>query len=131
MDCPPSRLPPSPAQIASMVSNTERSCPNTTIGEMNEEILDRPTSNLEFWFFLKFMILCNAYKIKSWVIPAWFVFCHTYIFTNKLSQVNYCECFFTIIMMIIMMEKIPIQFEWIQNFVTVRIVINNSTVLIH
>lgn len=36
---------------------------------MNEEILDRPTSNLEFWFFPKFVILCNAYKIKSWVIP--------------------------------------------------------------
>jgi hypothetical protein len=36
---------------------------------MNEEILDRPKSNLEFWFFPKFVILCNAYKIKSWVIP--------------------------------------------------------------
>nr|YP_010177296.1 hypothetical chloroplast RF19 [Salix gordejevii]QSQ86996.1 hypothetical chloroplast RF19 [Salix gordejevii] len=36
---------------------------------MNEEILDRPTSNLEFWFFPKFVILCKAYKIKSWMIP--------------------------------------------------------------
>nr|UKS08865.1 hypothetical protein RF1 [Salix eriocephala] len=36
---------------------------------MNEEILDRPTSNFEFWFFPKFVILCKAYKIKSWMIP--------------------------------------------------------------
>nr|QJE37166.1 hypothetical protein RF1 [Salix triandra] len=36
---------------------------------MNEEILDRPTSNLEFWFFPKFVIFCKAYKIKSWMIP--------------------------------------------------------------
>nr|YP_010266434.1 hypothetical chloroplast RF19 [Xylosma congesta]UIE10236.1 hypothetical chloroplast RF19 [Xylosma congesta] len=36
---------------------------------MNEEILERPISNLEFWFFPKFVILYNAYKIKSWVIP--------------------------------------------------------------
>ena len=36
---------------------------------MNEEILDYPTSNLEFWFFSKFVILCNAYKKKSRVIP--------------------------------------------------------------
>ena len=36
---------------------------------MNEEMLDHPTSNLEFWFFPKFVILCNTYKIKSWVIP--------------------------------------------------------------
>nr|QGU84641.1 hypothetical chloroplast RF19 [Scolopia chinensis] len=36
---------------------------------MNEEILDRPISNLEFWFFPKFVILYNAYKIKSWMIP--------------------------------------------------------------
>jgi len=30
-----------------------------------------------------------------------------------------------------MMEKILIQFEWIQNIIIVWIVINNSTVLIH
>jgi len=36
---------------------------------MNEEMLDHPTSNLEFWFFPKFVILCITYKIKSWVIP--------------------------------------------------------------
>nr|YP_010044962.1 hypothetical protein RF1 [Dianyuea turbinata]QPF96166.1 hypothetical protein RF1 [Dianyuea turbinata] len=36
---------------------------------MNEEILNHPISNFEFWFFPKFVILYNAYKIKSWVIP--------------------------------------------------------------
>lgn len=38
---------------------------------MNEEILNRPISNLELWFFPKFVILYNAYKykIKPWVIP--------------------------------------------------------------
>jgi hypothetical protein len=27
---------------------------------MNEEMLDHPTSNLEFWLFPKFVILCNT-----------------------------------------------------------------------
>nr|YP_010733630.1 hypothetical protein RF1 [Rhodotypos scandens]WEG92899.1 hypothetical protein RF1 [Rhodotypos scandens] len=36
---------------------------------MNEEILSRPISNLELWFFPEFMILFNTYKIKPWVIP--------------------------------------------------------------
>nr|ADD30919.1 putative RF1 protein [Liquidambar styraciflua] len=36
---------------------------------MNEEILSRPISNLEFWFFSEFVLLYNAYKIKPWVIP--------------------------------------------------------------
>ena len=35
---------------------------------MNEEILDCFILNLEFWFFLKFVIFCNVYKIKLWVI---------------------------------------------------------------
>nr|YP_009699358.1 Ycf1 [Alangium chinense]QEJ87211.1 Ycf1 [Alangium chinense] len=37
---------------------------------MNEEILNRPISNLEFWFFQEFVLLYNAYKIKPWVIPS-------------------------------------------------------------
>jgi len=45
---------------------------------------------------------------------------------NKVSQVNYSEFFFKIIMMIIITKKILIQFEWIQNVVIVRILINNS-----
>nr|AUG62387.1 Ycf1 [Alnus maritima subsp. oklahomensis] len=36
---------------------------------MNEEILSRPISNLELWFFPEFVILYNTYKIKPWVIP--------------------------------------------------------------
>lgn len=36
---------------------------------MNEEILSRPISNLELWFFPEFVLLYNAYKVKSWIIP--------------------------------------------------------------
>nr|YP_010141275.1 hypothetical chloroplast RF19 [Rubus xanthocarpus]QQK91435.1 hypothetical chloroplast RF19 [Rubus xanthocarpus] len=36
---------------------------------MNEEILNRPISNLEHWFFPEFFILYNLYKTKPWVIP--------------------------------------------------------------
>nr|WKV26342.1 hypothetical chloroplast RF1 [Paeonia delavayi var. lutea] len=36
---------------------------------MNEEILNRPISNLELWFFSEFVLLYNAYKKKTWVIP--------------------------------------------------------------
>lgn len=36
---------------------------------MNEEILNCPISNLERWFFREFLLLYNAYKIKSWFIP--------------------------------------------------------------
>nr|YP_010689557.1 hypothetical chloroplast RF1 [Eustigma oblongifolium]WBR74661.1 hypothetical chloroplast RF1 [Eustigma oblongifolium] len=36
---------------------------------MNEEILSRPISNLEPWFFPEFLLLYNVYKIKPWVIP--------------------------------------------------------------
>uniref|UniRef100_A0AAU6N1C5 Protein TIC 214 n=1 Tax=Argentina polyphylla TaxID=3121460 RepID=A0AAU6N1C5_9ROSA len=36
---------------------------------MNEEILNRPISNLERWFFPEFLILYNLYKTKPWVIP--------------------------------------------------------------
>nr|QID91461.1 hypothetical chloroplast RF19 [Cercidiphyllum japonicum] len=36
---------------------------------MNEEILNRPISNLGLWFFPEFVLLYNAYKMKPWVIP--------------------------------------------------------------
>nr|YP_009503996.1 hypothetical chloroplast RF19 [Xylocarpus moluccensis]AXA07456.1 hypothetical chloroplast RF19 [Xylocarpus moluccensis] len=38
---------------------------------MNEEILSRPlsTSNPEPWFFPELGLLCNAYRIKPWIIP--------------------------------------------------------------
>nr|YP_009571006.1 hypothetical protein RF1 [Quintinia verdonii]QBC69512.1 hypothetical protein RF1 [Quintinia verdonii] len=38
--------------------------------EMNEEIVNRPISNLELWFFSEFVLLYNAYKIKPWIIPS-------------------------------------------------------------
>nr|YP_009698083.1 Ycf1 [Cornus peruviana]QEJ85090.1 Ycf1 [Cornus peruviana] len=37
---------------------------------MNEEILNRPISNLEFWFFPEFLLLYDRYKIQPWVIPS-------------------------------------------------------------
>nr|YP_010371821.1 hypothetical chloroplast RF19 [Magnolia cubensis]UOU86740.1 hypothetical chloroplast RF19 [Magnolia cubensis] len=36
---------------------------------MNEEMLHRPISNLEPWFFSEFVLLYDAYKIKPWIIP--------------------------------------------------------------
>nr|YP_009967834.1 hypothetical chloroplast RF1 [Sida szechuensis]QMX76750.1 hypothetical chloroplast RF1 [Sida szechuensis] len=36
---------------------------------MNEEILSRPISNLELWFFPEFGLLYNTYKVKPWIIP--------------------------------------------------------------
>uniref|UniRef100_A0AB39U3J4 Protein TIC 214 n=1 Tax=Hydnocarpus kurzii TaxID=3240908 RepID=A0AB39U3J4_9ROSI len=40
---------------------------------INEKILNRPISNFELWFFPKFVILYNTYKIKPWVIPIKFL----------------------------------------------------------
>nr|YP_009695707.1 Ycf1 [Caiophora cirsiifolia]QEJ82289.1 Ycf1 [Caiophora cirsiifolia] len=37
---------------------------------MNEEIVNRPISNLEFWFVPEFVLLYNVYKMKPWVIPS-------------------------------------------------------------
>nr|YP_010756892.1 hypothetical chloroplast RF1 [Kleinhovia hospita]UNV38610.1 hypothetical chloroplast RF1 [Kleinhovia hospita] len=48
-------------------SNKKRS-PFDWMG-MNEEILSRPISNLELWFFPEFVLLYNAYKVKPWIIP--------------------------------------------------------------
>nr|WGT74826.1 hypothetical chloroplast RF1 [Sanguinaria canadensis] len=36
---------------------------------MNEEILNRPVSNLEPWFFPEFLLLYDAYKVNPWIIP--------------------------------------------------------------
>nr|YP_010715332.1 hypothetical protein RF1 [Myricaria rosea]WDE23705.1 hypothetical protein RF1 [Myricaria rosea] len=36
---------------------------------MNDEILNRPISNLDLWFFPEFVFFYNAYKQKPWVIP--------------------------------------------------------------
>ncbi|XVF42929.1 hypothetical protein PTKIN_Ptkin02bG0000200 [Pterospermum kingtungense] len=48
-------------------SNEKRS-PFDWMG-MNEKILSHPMLNLELWFFLEFVILYNAYKVKRWIIP--------------------------------------------------------------
>nr|WRW10954.1 Ycf1 protein [Gleadovia mupinensis]WRW10957.1 Ycf1 protein [Gleadovia mupinensis] len=37
---------------------------------MNEKMLKHPLSNLESWFFPKFVLLYNAYKMKPWFIPS-------------------------------------------------------------
>nr|UEV65598.1 hypothetical protein RF1 [Meconopsis betonicifolia] len=36
---------------------------------MNEEILNRPISNLQLWFFPELLRLYDAYRIKPWIIP--------------------------------------------------------------
>nr|QHE65543.1 hypothetical chloroplast RF1 [Peganum harmala]QWC55091.1 hypothetical chloroplast RF1 [Peganum nigellastrum] len=48
-------------------SNQKRTCFDWM--GMNEEILSRPISNLELWFFPEFVLLFNAYKMKPWIIP--------------------------------------------------------------
>nr|ARK37799.1 hypothetical chloroplast RF19 [Hevea brasiliensis] len=40
---------------------------------MNEEIKNCLISNFELWFFRKFVILYNTYKIKPWAIPIQFL----------------------------------------------------------
>nr|WOC30747.1 hypothetical chloroplast RF1 [Thymus quinquecostatus] len=37
---------------------------------MNEKMLKRPISNLEFWLFPEFVFLYKAYKMKPWFIPS-------------------------------------------------------------
>nr|YP_010503879.1 hypothetical chloroplast RF1 [Chrysosplenium serreanum]UXE32428.1 hypothetical chloroplast RF1 [Chrysosplenium serreanum] len=36
---------------------------------MNEQIRNRPISNLKLWFFPEFVLLYNSYKMKPWFIP--------------------------------------------------------------
>nr|YP_010503468.1 hypothetical chloroplast RF1 [Chrysosplenium uniflorum]UXE32017.1 hypothetical chloroplast RF1 [Chrysosplenium uniflorum] len=36
---------------------------------MNEQIRNRPISNLKLWFFPEFALLYNSYKMKPWFIP--------------------------------------------------------------
>nr|QBE87786.1 hypothetical chloroplast RF1 [Phaulothamnus spinescens] len=55
---------------------------------MNEEILSRPISNLEFWFFPEFVLLYNAYKMKPWVIPINFLFSNFNVSENFSENIN-------------------------------------------
>ncbi|KAJ0016713.1 hypothetical protein Pint_11276 [Pistacia integerrima] len=36
---------------------------------MNNKILNSLTSNWELWFFLEFVLLFYAYKMKPWITP--------------------------------------------------------------
>nr|YP_009569824.1 hypothetical protein RF1 [Deeringia amaranthoides]QBC67348.1 hypothetical protein RF1 [Deeringia amaranthoides] len=55
---------------------------------MNEEILSRPISNLEFWFFSEFVLFYNAYKIKPWIIPINFLFSNSNVSPNFIENKN-------------------------------------------
>nr|YP_009557058.1 hypothetical protein RF1 [Trigastrotheca stricta]QBC70685.1 hypothetical protein RF1 [Trigastrotheca stricta] len=55
---------------------------------MNEEILNLPISNLEFWFFPEFVLLYNAYKIKPWVIPINFLLSNSNLSENLNENKN-------------------------------------------
>nr|QXE45741.1 hypothetical RF19 [Glischrocaryon aureum] len=50
---------------------------------MNQEIINRPISNLGPWFFPEFMLLFNAYKMKPWVIPMKLLLFH---FNENISE---------------------------------------------
>nr|QBC71334.1 hypothetical protein RF1 [Anacampseros filamentosa] len=52
---------------------------------MNEEILSRPISNLEFWFFPELFLLYNTYKKKPWAIPM------NLLFSNFNRSENFSE----------------------------------------
>nr|YP_010026707.1 Ycf1 [Foonchewia coriacea]QOQ85955.1 Ycf1 [Foonchewia coriacea] len=53
---------------------------------MNEEILNRPISGLELWFFPEFLLLYNLYKTKPWVIPSKVFICNLNLNKNVVSE---------------------------------------------
>nr|YP_009741595.1 Ycf1 [Ptilotus polystachyus]QID76192.1 Ycf1 [Ptilotus polystachyus] len=55
---------------------------------MNEAIFSCPTSNLEFWFFSKFVFFYNAYKMKPWIIPINFLFSNSNVSENFSKNKN-------------------------------------------
>nr|UGN11175.1 putative chloroplast RF19 [Sclerolaena napiformis] len=55
---------------------------------MNEEILSRPISKLESWFFSEFFLFYNEYKMKPWVIPMDFLFSNSNISENLSENQN-------------------------------------------
>nr|QVX29308.1 hypothetical chloroplast RF1 [Indigofera miniata] len=52
---------------------------------MNVEIRNRSVSNLEFWFFSKFVIFYNAYMSNPWIIPIKLLFFHFNV-NQKVSE---------------------------------------------
>nr|WJK71602.1 hypothetical chloroplast RF1 [Uncaria rhynchophylla] len=61
--------PPNPPQNAPQNAPSPKKVFLDWMG-MNEEILNRPISSLELWFFPEFVLLYNLYKMKPWVIPS-------------------------------------------------------------
>lgn len=57
---------------------------------MNEEIKNRLISDFEVWFFQKFVILYNTYKIKPWAIPIKFLLFNFHFYENvsKNKKIN-------------------------------------------
>nr|UDH55188.1 Ycf1 protein [Amorpha californica var. napensis] len=58
---------------------------------MNEEILNRSISNLEFWFFSKFWIFFNAYTSNPWIIPIKLLFFNFNVNQNVSEKKNITE----------------------------------------
>nr|YP_010443441.1 hypothetical protein RF1 [Arenaria serpyllifolia]UTE94315.1 hypothetical protein RF1 [Arenaria serpyllifolia] len=80
---------------------------------MNEEILSRPISDLEFWFFPEFLLLFNAYKMKPWIIPINLLFSNCNLRDNfsekkKINRVKKVNLFTT---STISNEKKSVEFE--------------------
>nr|YP_010864805.1 hypothetical protein RF1 [Indigofera pendula]WGS98037.1 hypothetical protein RF1 [Indigofera pendula] len=55
---------------------------------MNVEILNCSVSNLEFWFFSKFVIFYNAYMSNPWIIPIKLLFFHFNVNQNVSEKKN-------------------------------------------
>nr|UFK29630.1 hypothetical chloroplast RF19 [Bassia littorea] len=55
---------------------------------MNEEILSRPISKLESWFFSEFFLFYNEYQMKPWDIPTDFLFSNSNIRENLSENKN-------------------------------------------
>nr|UDY69604.1 hypothetical protein RF1 [Kelloggia chinensis] len=53
---------------------------------MNEKIINRPISGLEFWFFPEFLLFSNLYKMKPWVIPSKVFICNLNLNENVASE---------------------------------------------
>nr|UDY69688.1 hypothetical protein RF1 [Pseudogalium paradoxum] len=53
---------------------------------MNEKIINRPISGLEFWFFPEFLLFYNLYKKKPWVIPSKVFICNLNLNQNAARE---------------------------------------------
>jgi hypothetical protein len=55
---------------------------------MNEKMLKRPISNLEFWLFPEFVLLYKAYKMKPWFIPSKLLLLNLINLSSKNKKIN-------------------------------------------